>query len=418
MRLIDLPIISLSILGIMLFVIIALNIAILIYSFKIKKYFLFIPSVILFIIDSFLFLIINVYIYDNSSVFASFFINLPLIAYIIYLLINISFIVFARIFLIRWHKNNISPSSFIDLLNQTTEGILYFNEDGICLLINDQMASIAKGILSHPISNAHEFYRLVNNKIVHQKDNHIYKFISNTLTITQKDYLFRQKKEDIYELIAFDITDLSNANEELKKDNEQIRKHNLALNEYHKNMQNIIANKEILSAKVHIHDEMNNLLLQTSFLFNKEDEKEKKEVLKKWRNNVLLLCKEASYENDMNVMDDLLTLAKGVGVNIKCDNYRLLDNDDIIKLFIHACKESILNVYKHSESKELIIDIIKEENKYLLRFINDNQKNKHKKIIIGGGLSALKEDVKSLNGEMEIENKGQFILTVEVPYVI
>ena len=96
MRLIDLPIISLSILGIMLFVIIALNIAILIYSFKIKKYFLFIPSVILFIIDSFLFLIINVYIYDNSSVFASFFINLPLIAYIIYLLINISFIVFVK----------------------------------------------------------------------------------------------------------------------------------------------------------------------------------------------------------------------------------------------------------------------------------------------------------------------------------
>ena len=188
--------------------------------------------------------------------------------------------------------------------------------------------------------------------------------------------------------------------------------------EYNKNMQNIIRNKEILSAKIRIHDEMNNLLLKTSYLLTSDDIKEKKEILNKRKNNILLLCKEASSENEENIIDDLLTLANGVGVSVTFHNYQLLKNEEVIKLFINAAKESILNVAKHTKSKQLNIDVKLENGKYYLCFINDNSLNKNKPVSLGGGLKELQRHVNSLNGIMYIDNNNQFILTIEVDYVV
>ena len=403
MRLIDLPILGIAIFTSIIFILFALLFVITIYFYRSKKHLLFSLSIILNIPLILIYVCVCWEIFKGGNAFTNFFVNVPFYIYIIYLVVTFLFLVLSIIFLQKWYRNNITSDSFMDAFDKMEEGVLYFD---------------AEGISSHHISNAYDFFDLLNNQIITTKEGKTYKFISSDLSINRRELFFIYKKINVHELIAFDITDLSNANKQLQIDNEKILLHNQSLMEYNKNMQNIIRNKEILSAKIRIHDEMNNLLLKTSYLLTSDDIKEKKEILNKWKKNILLLCKEATSENEENIIDDLLTLANGVGVSVTFHNYQLLKNEEVIKLFIYAAKESILNVAKHTKSKELNIDVKLENGKYYLRFINENSLNKNKPVSLGGGLKELQRHVNSLNGIMHIESKDQFILTIEVDYVV
>ena len=418
MRLIDLPILGIAIFTSIIFILFALLFVISIYFYRSKKHLLFALSIILNIPLILIFVCVSFEMCNNGNAFTNFFVIVPFYIYIIYLVVTFTFLVLSIIFLQKWYRNNITSDSFMDAFDKMEEGVLYFDDDGICLLINSSMITILEGILSHNISNAYDFFDLLNNQIITTKEGKTYKFISSDLSINRRELFFIYKKINVHELIAFDITDLSNANKQLQIDNEKILLHNQSLMEYNKNMQNIIRNKEILSAKIRIHDEMNNLLLKTSYLLTSDDIKEKKEILNKRKNNILLLCKEASSENEENIIDDLLTLANGVGVSVTFHNYQLLKNEEVIKLFINAAKESILNVAKHTKSKQLNIDVKLENGKYYLRFINDNSLSKNKPVSLGGGLKELQRHVNSLNGIMYIKSNDQFILTIEVDYVV
>ena len=103
---------------------------------------------------------------------------------------------------------------------------------------------------------------------------------------------------------------------------------------------------------------------------------------------------------------------------MKCDNYSIISqNDKLVSLFTHACKEALTNVAKHTNSKEMIVELKKESNTIVMSFINKNNKNT-KTIKKGGGLVNLEKHVEQLQGKMVIINKEQFILRIEVKDVL
>jgi signal transduction histidine kinase len=76
-------------------------------------------------------------------------------------------------------------------------------------------------------------------------------------------------------------------------------------------------------------------------------------------------------------------------------------------------KETLLNVAKHTSDKKLIIDVIKNDNHYVMTFANE-EGNKNKNITYGSGLTNIKRHVEELNGKMEVINEDNFIVKVEV----
>ena len=415
MTLIDIPYIYIALLTFWGLILIVLALDILI-SFIRNKHLLYsLISGLVLVVEAFFYFGVTPIISGNNENILELFKDMPYIVYLVINIVSTIIIIIMFVLLYMWDKNNLSAFSLQQAYDKSDEGILYFDDNGLCLLINKKMHEIGWLILGEQISNGFDFYNKVNNKTITLNDGRIFKFVSYESIIKDINTIFsKEKNRHVYQLIGYDVTELEKKNEELRVDNKRLEIQNKALKEYNQNMQHIIHDNEILSAKIQIHDEMNSLILKTSYLIDNDNETERINILNKWKSNIILLLKEASEENDdIEIINDLETLGKAFGIKVTINNLELIKNEKISKLFIKKSKECLINVAKHSNAKELKINVTKENDNFILEFINSNNKNK-KEIIFGGGLKEIQRQVEELHGKISVNNEDNFIVKVEV----
>ncbi len=415
MTLIDIPYIYIALLTFWGLILIVLALDILI-SFIRNKHLLYsLISGLVLVVEAFFYFGVTPIISGNNENILELFKDMPYIVYLVINIVSTIIIIIMFVLLYMWDKNNLSAFSLQQAYDKSDEGILYFDDNGLCLLINKKMHEIGWLILGEQISNGFDFYNKVNNKTITLNDGRIFKFVSYESIIKDINTIFsKEKNRHVYQLIGYDVTELEKKNEELRVDNKRLEIQNKALKEYNQNMQHIIHDNEILSAKIQIHDEMNSLILKTSYLIDNDNETERINILNKWKSNIILLLKEASEENDdIEIINDLETLGKAFGIKVTINNLELIKNEKISKLFIQTSKECLINVAKHSNAKELKINVTKENDNFILEFINSNNKNK-KEIIFGGGLKEIQRQVEELHGKISVNNEDNFIVKVEV----
>ncbi|MBO7614857.1 MAG: hypothetical protein J6T15_04085 [Bacilli bacterium] len=348
------------------------------------------------------------FIKGGTDSLSTWFAELPLYVYIIVLSL-ITLVI--PLFVIRFFKylsTHVSSSSIIKGFDSSNDGFLYFDEDGACLLINKIMEEIATLLTKNYVLNGHTFLKLVKDQTITLSNGMSFKFLDKKVNLNNSD------SQIVTELIALDVTELVNKNNILAEDNKKISEMNKELAAYNEETLEVVRHKEILSAKVNIHNEMNSLVLQSSYLLNNYDKKEAEKLLSKWKNNALLLSKETETSANADFINDLTILSDAIGVSIDCDDYSLVEeNEKITSLFVAVTKESLLNIAKHTKSKKLTVRISKEKDEIVMIFSNENIPDS-KGIIKGGGLTNIEKRVNELNGKMSIINNGQFILRIEV----
>ena len=383
--------------------------------FIFKKYVIAVISFVFALFMAFTAQVMTSFIKGGEDALSIWFSNLPLFIYITILALITLIIPVLSVYLYRHTRTHISSNSIIKGFNASSEGFLYFDSDGACLLINKTMSIIATLLTKSYISNGHDFLKKVKDQTITLSNGKTYKFINKEITIPNRiPFTNNTDSQIINEVIALDVTELVKKNELLDLDNKKLEEMNKELVSYNEKMLEVIRHKEILSAKINIHNEMNSLVLQSSYLLTNDNKEERKKLLSKWENNALLLCKEAESDNNKDFLNDLKILSDAVGVSIECNDYSLvLNNEKITSLFIKATKECLLNVAKHTKNKKIIIDIKRDKDVIIMSFINDNNTNT-KPIIKGGGFANIEKSVEELNGKMTIINKEQFIVRIEV----
>ena len=373
-----------------------------------KKYVRFSLFITLCIFLTFIAQVMVSFIKGGSDSLTTWFAELPLYVYIIVfsLITAVTPIFVIRFF--KYARNNISTNSIVKGFNFSNDGFLYFDEDGACLLINSKMEEIATLLTKNYVLNGHTFLKLVKDKTITLSNGKSFKFMDKTINLNSND------NQMVTELIALDVTELVNKNTLLAEDNKKLSEMNKELATYNEQTLEVVRHKEILSAKVNIHNEMNSLVLQSSYLLSNYNQKEAEKLLSKWENNALLLSKEAENDKNVDFINDLITLSKAIGVSIECNDYSLVNkNEKLASLFIAITKESLLNVAKHTNSKKLLINLNHKEDKVIMSFSNENNAES-KQVVMGGGLNNIKKRIDELNGKMSIINNEQFILIVEV----
>lgn len=382
--------------------------------FIIKKYAHFGIAIFVSACMMFISQVMTSFIKGGSDSLSTWFNNLPLYVYIIVLSLLTSVIPVFSIVLYKYTRRHISSNSIIKAFNTSNEGFLYFDKDGACLLINKKMAIIASLLTKNYIFNGYEFLKLVQDKTLTLSNGETYKFTNKEITVTSDLPFYKENDSQVInELVALDVTELVKKNELLREDNKKLEEMNKELSSYNEKMLEVIRHREILSAKINIHNEMNSLVLQSSYLLSNDNKEEKKILLSKWENNALLLCKEAENKND-DFINDLKTLADAIGIKIECKDFSpILSNEKITSLFVKATKESLLNVAKHTQNKKIIINVERHKDVVTMSFINDNNVNTSP-IIKGGGFSNIEKSVQELKGKMTIINDDKFILRIEV----
>ena len=343
-----------------------------------------------------------------------FFASAPLFLFILLIIVFLIFIIFVFFRILYLQNTQVSKRSIKESFDNLPSGICFFEENGLLRLTNYKINSLYKMMFHKPLLNGIQFCEELTNcfnnnfKTIKKGDNQIKKINDKVYSFNLVEHFINGNK--YYELLAIDVTQSYKLSLELKEKQKELLDFNKRIRDYSDNIEKYIIDKEILDAKIHIHDELGKLLLTTSkCLSSNLSLKEKTELLKMWDTNLIAFN---NMKNDYvyNTYKELYKVAKSIGVDLIIKGNK--PNESISKkIVITAILECITNTVKHAKGTHVLVNI-KEDNEIIEINITNNGNPPQKEIIEGGGLSSLRSLVEQEKGEMYIQSLPIFKLVI------
>ncbi|MGN1319299.1 MAG: hypothetical protein ACI4VF_09825 [Lachnospirales bacterium] len=323
--------------------------------------------------------------------------------------------IFIFIKAIKRRKNILTKRAIKESLDFLPDGVCFYAEDGQPLLINEKMHYISGELFDFDILNAKKFQaNLLNNNvkkgvkiirteptiIVETLDGSVWDFRFNRLNIEKSEY---------YELIAYDISKQYRLNEKLKKLNDSLNIINDRLKEFRNNMAQLISEKELLNAKVDVHNSIGRFLLACrNYLSEDKEKRNRNNLLFLWNYVFMVMNNEPV---SLNEWDVLKKTADSLGIEIKISGV-MPKNLKIKNLILGAIKECLTNTSNHAKGDKLFVNIFDNENMITVEITNTGIPPKGE-IKEKGGLKNLRHIVEEVNAVMTIETKPNFLLRIE-----
>ena len=266
---------------------------------------------------------------------------------------------------------HISILSIKNAIDASKNGVIFFKGNKV-ILINSTMEEILKSF--HIEKDIIKNLSKIKEKFI-KCNNNVY-----------------QLKIDSEEIVAIDITDLYELQEEQKRKNDAIEEANKKMLDYLDNIEEIEKEKNLIKIKNEFHD----LLGQRLTLF-----------VKSLENNINVADAEFILDNlfdeSKENLTDLVKLYKAFGININVKG----DFDDNENLF-EAMREGITNAIIHSNATN--IDIIVSEHEIIV-------KNKLYKqidgIIENEGIKGIRRKLNDIGWSLSIDFKDEFVLKMK-----
>lgn len=390
---------------------------------KSKFYFCLIIEGLIFIVSSFL--LVSLLAFNKSDsleetpAISIYVINLPL-----WLIIIVEFICFSSsislfIFGLKMNKKQISNNSIIEGFNYLPCGICFYEKNGLLRLANIKINDLCFKITNRLLLNGEDFWKAIsldkeissckkinigNQPVIQLKDGSVYSF-------KRIEHLIDESY--IYEIIAVDITTKYNLSTDLSNKNKELEVLNTRMLEYGENIDELIAKKEILNAKIHIHDELGALLLTTKKILDETlNNEKKKKLLDLWKNGLINL-NGAKEKKNSDTYNGLYMAAKAIGVSVDIVGEKPKDKK-LKNIAITAIVECITNTVKHAKGNAVYVEIVN-NGPFLEMTVSNNGEPPKEKIIEGGGLSSLRVLVEREAGKMTIEIIPTFKLKIIMP---
>ena len=208
------------------------------------------------------------------------------------------------------------------------------------------------------------------------------------------------------ESIFTDGTELSAANDELKRDNRELRRVNEKLQKMYVRAEDRIREREYLAFKMKIHDDIGQSLsvLRRALQNGGADEEAQ---IKRLSLAAGTLVYAQRPESD-DPFDALLAESAEVGVEIRLDGMLPLE-PTIYDLVVKAIRECLTNCVRHAHGTCVFVKIRGIPGGYTVTITNDGEKPRAK-IIEGGGLSDLRRSIENAGGEMSVSHYPEFML--------
>lgn len=323
------------------------------------------------------------------------------------------------VFIRRSQKNRMTSGAIKESLDALPDGVCFYDADGQPLLVNMQMQYISGELFGSEILNAERFFRRLecmdtekNTQIirtqptvrVRTKDGKVWDFHRGSLEVGH---------DRIRELVAYDVTEQYRLGQELEKRNQSLSQINERLRLYSQEVERITREKEILTAKVRVHDDVGRSLLAfRSYLAQPEEKRDRGELLLMWRHNVEVLRQEAAPDEKSDEWKLLLKAAEAVDVTLVLEG-ELPEDEKEREILITACHECLTNTVKHANDNRLCISIKSCDRGLIARFTN-NGDSPAGEIRETGGLKNLRRMTEQEGGIMTIESIPQFVLQIEL----
>ncbi|WP_138159423.1 ATP-binding protein [Peptoniphilus catoniae] len=375
---------------------------------KFHSYF-FIISVLIFFL-SFLPFQVLAEIGSKKIFISALFLDMPLHLLIIYdIFIFALEIIFIKSFF-KIENKNIGKNSIKESMDSLPDGICFSKLDGTPLLINSKMQEISYEVFGKMLVNDVACAEAVkNNKI---KEN---------AKILQRDPLVIESIGDIWQIkvinhknvretLAYNITLEWAMYQAIERKNKQIQKINTNLKDYQKNVGEYTRQKEILKAKIKIHDKIGQSLIYFKRYLEKTNKtkEDRDNLIKLWMESLLILDENNDSPKDRSLLEKLIAAANDIGVQVYVEG-KLPKNKVDWVLLVDIVHEALNNAIRHGHAKNIWISLREDGIKNYCRIKNDSLTPKGP-IIEKGGLKNIRQRLEPFNGTIKVSMNQNFQL--------
>lgn len=313
--------------------------------------------------------------------------------------------------MVRRKKQQLTPAAIKESLDALPDGVCFFLPDGRPILVNKQMNEISSELFGTEILNAKQFLESlerVKEEITAAKSTVLVKTAGEKVWEFSQN-LLKMKQEEVCELIACDVTRQYQLSRELKQRYEQLNRVNERLHQFSRDMIYFTAEKELLEAKIRVHDDVGRALLAfRAYLAQEQAKRERKNLLLLWRYVISVMKKETAPAGEWDLLEKTAQ-SLHIQLNISGELPENVQQKTAILAAIHEC---LTNTAKHAQGDRLDMVVERKETLLTAQFTN-NGKIPKGTIREGGGLKNLRNIVEGAGGGLKIESAPRFLLRIE-----
>ncbi len=338
-------------------------------------------------------------------------------------------ITFASDFLLIWDiaglrrlgRQALSRDSVKQALDMLPSGICYFTPSGSVKLCNRQMDSLFRTISQSDLQTLAELQDALLDCDACSGVIRLSQEMQTYLFPDGKAWRYRQtevKASDgvVYtEAVFSDITELYNKNLELKAQIKQLNAISRELKWLSDNALILTREKEVLSAKTKLHDDMGAGLIAIRHILHNNRTEEAANAVDLFRRAVSTINYDNAYPQGRSELDRFMQDAEAIGIKVNLSG-ELPEQEELRRVMILAMRECLANSVRHAGATTIHITVEKKGDSISMKITNDGR-SPETEVVPKGGLLNLYRHIIDCSGTMEIQSKPSFALTVVLPVI-
>lgn len=320
----------------------------------------------------------------------------------------------------RQKGKSLTRNSVKQAMDTLPSAICYFSPSGAVKLCNLQMHRLFHSLTQGDLQTLDELKRALEEC---DKENGVIKLSDERQTYLFPDgkvWRYSQtevtvKAGTIYtETIFSDVTEQYEKHQELKRQTEQLKKIARSLKQLSDNVLTLTKEREILTAKTRLHDQMGGgILAIRQILQQNHTTEENIAAVSLLRKAVSTIKNDNEYPVEHGELADFIHDADTIGIQVEMTG-SLPKQGDMFDVFMIAMRECLTNSARHADATKIQITVQEDEKAVSMRITN-NGNPPQGEVTPKGGLANLYRHVKGCGGTMEIQSQPDFALTVTIP---
>ena len=316
----------------------------------------------------------------------------------------------------KYLKRRITVNSIKEATDKIPSGILEYLNNGKIILINPAMEKIIDKLFG-------EEEELDGRQLwerVEQESRKIFGEYSDTtilMTEDESEAILFQKAEHVIEevpvteILAYDVTEAYAVSRKLMEENERLSGQRDHLMELGSLVDSVTREREMLEAKVRIHDELGSMLIATK-RYMTGGQADPEGIKAMWKTNLSLL-QGKEREQTYDEFAPMLKAAEDVGVNVQVIG-EYPKEKEIREILVLALGETLTNTVRHGEGDGIVFEIEEEKTQYKC-LLSNNGKAPEQTITERGGLKHLRELVENYGGTMDLQSFPEVTIRLTFP---
>lgn len=318
-----------------------------------------------------------------------------------------------------WHPYGPAKKYVKEALDNLPSGICFFDGKGLLKLCNFTMHRLFFELTGSDLQNIFELREALENQA---KDSRVTR--DDDKFILEDGSVWKFDEKEIYDeyghsyrqFIASQVTDLYYTAADLKQKNQELAEMALHMEHITKNVAAIMREEEILAMKMKIHNELGATILNVRKYYMTGCRQElKDDLVGNLRKTIGLLDGEIDKDDETDGYKELLELASAIGVTVELAG-AMPENKSSYMLILSAIRECMTNCVRHARGSKLFVSLSHRESPPGIELvITNNGIVPEDEIIEGGGLSGLRAAIEKAGGQMRLQSRPIFSLTVTIP---